>query len=126
MPWRAGTMGVVLMIGCAGSGDSKAVATPPSRSGEVWEVDGAADRAAAPGAMLAFANGLHVMVIDGDDVYAGMNKLHLQSSPEGGRMVDLGGGETARLVQSGDGYELHFSSGEMVKLRKQDRGVGNT
>lgn len=126
MPWRAGTLGVVLVIGCAGSGDSKAVVTPPSRSGEVWEVDSAADRAAAPGAMLAFANGLHVMVVDGDDVYAGMKKLHLQPSPDGGRMVDLGGGETARLVQSGDGYELHFSSGETVRLHRQDRRGGNT
>jgi hypothetical protein len=76
--------------------------------------------------MLAFANGLHVMVIDGDNVYAGMKKLHLQPATDGGRMVDLGGGETARLVQSGDGLELHFSSGETVRLRKQDRNGGNT
>jgi hypothetical protein len=123
---RAGTLGVMLMLGCSGAGDSRAVATPPSRSGVVWEVDSAADRAAAPGAMLAFANGLHVMVIDGDDVYAGMKKLHLQPSPDGGRTIDLGGGETARLVQSGEGYELHFSSGETVRLRKQDRNGGNT
>jgi hypothetical protein len=76
--------------------------------------------------MLAFANGLHVMVVDGDDVYAGMKKLHMQPSPDGGRMMELGGGETARLVQSGDGYELHFSSGETVRLHRQDRRGGNT
>ena len=77
--------------------------------------------------MLAFANGLHAIVIDGDDVYAGMTKLRLRPAPEGGRIImDLGGGETARLVQTGATYELRFSSGETVRLRKQGKGGGNT
>jgi hypothetical protein len=74
--------------------------------------------------MLAFANGLHVLVLDGDDVYAGMKKLHLEPSPDGGRMLDLGNGETVRLVEVSDAYELRFSSGETVRMRKQNRAGG--
>jgi hypothetical protein len=119
-------LGVAVMIGCSGSGDSRGAVTPPSRSGDVWEVDSAADRASAPGAMLAFANGLHVMVIDGDDVYAGMKKLHLGAAAGGGRTLDLGNGETAQLVQTGDAYQLRFSSGETVRMHRQSRAGGNS
>lgn len=126
MPGRIVVLGAMLIIGCSRSNDARNTTTPPARSGDVWVVDSAASRAEAPGAMLAFVNGLHVMVIDGDDIYAGTTKLRLHPSPDGGRMMDLGGGQTARLVQSGAGYELHFSSGETVRLRKQSDNGGNT
>jgi hypothetical protein len=69
--------------------------------------------------MLAFANGLHVVVIDGTDVYAGMKKMPTEASPEGGRLLKLSNGETARLAPSGDDLELHFSSGEVVRMHRR-------
>lgn len=116
----------MLAAACSGSRDSVAHTTPPTRAGDVWEVDSAANRTYAAGAMLAFTHGLHVFVMDGDDIYAGMKKLHLEPSPQGGRSVDLGNGESARLVPVGDAYEMHFAGGDSVLIHKQDRTGGNS
>jgi hypothetical protein len=111
----------VLIAGCSGSGDSgRAVTPPPSRAGTVWEADSAENRANSAATMLAYANGLHVIVVDGDDVFAGMTRLHSEAAPGGGRSIKLDGGLTAELVPAGDALQLRFSSGDTVRMRKRE------
>ena len=62
------------LAGCGGGGAPGSAATPPARSGQVWEVQGSDDRTAVPGSIVAFVNGVHVMVVDGDRVFAGMTR----------------------------------------------------
>ena len=38
---------------------------------KVWEVQASEDRAYVPGSIVAFVNGVHVMVVDGDRVLRG-------------------------------------------------------
>ena len=63
------------LVGCGNRGNhgagEAAVARAPSRGGEVWETDKASDPRAAPATLVAFVNGLHTIVLDGHDVYAG-------------------------------------------------------
>jgi len=115
------------MFGCSGSGDASGATPPPKSSGIVWEVDSASNRATAPGAMVAFANGLHVVVIDGTDIYAGMTKLPTEAAPNGGRVVKLSNGETATFTPSGAELNVTFSSGESVQMhpRPLRNGAGS-
>jgi hypothetical protein len=110
---------VLALHGCGSKPGDVAVA--PTRSGEVWQVDPAADRAATAGAVLAYVNGLHVIVLDGDDVYAGMSSMKAPPQPDG-RVVTIGPGLEARLVAAGpERTELRFSTGESVAMvRKHD------
>jgi hypothetical protein len=111
---------VIAAAACSGSHDAgNGATTPPTSAGVVWVVDTAANSANVQATMTAFANGLHVMVIDGDDIYAGMNKLATEAAPGGGRLVKLSNGLTAQLVPAGNGLDLHFSSGETVHMRQQ-------
>ena len=116
---------LLLAVGRAACGEHRAsdasVARAPSRGGEVWEADKAGDRRAAPGTLVAFVNGLHTIVLDGHDVYAGTTKLHASDDSAGALSVPLSNGLTARLLPAGDGMELRFSTGESVALRKQAR-----
>src|SRR5665213_2957307 len=108
--------------GCGKHGDATAeAARAPSRSGDVWETENAADRKAAPATVLAFVNGLHTMVLDGSDVYAGTTRLSTTTDTAGGRVVALSNGLSARLVPAGDAMELRFASGESISMRKQTR-----
>ena len=110
----------IVIAGCKGSGDAaNAVASVPSRSGDVWVVDSAANRGTAPAALLAFVNGLHVIVIDGDDAYAGTTQLKLAAGEHGARTLQLADGRSAELVPAGDAIDLRFSTGEHALLRKQ-------
>ena len=110
------------VAGCGSRGDATAgAARAPSRSGDVWETDKVADRKAAPATVLAFVNGLHTMVLDGSDVYAGTTRLTTTADTAGGRVVALANGLSARLVPAGDAMELRFTSGESIPLRKQTR-----
>lgn len=119
------TVALVLFAGCEGSdGASESAAKVPSRSGDVWEIDGSAGRAASPAAMLAFVNGMHVLVIDGDDVFAGMQQLKANRAPDGVRTLQLADGSSADLVPSGATFELRFASGERIPLRKQPAHSG--
>lgn len=115
----------VLAVGLAGCGEhgagDAAVTRPPSRGGQVWETDKASDRRVAPATLVAFVNGLHTIVLDGHDVYAGNTRLHASDDSAGALAVPLANGLSARLVSSGDAMELRFSSGESVPLRKQTR-----
>jgi 2-methylcitrate dehydratase PrpD len=115
----------VMAVGLVGCGEHRAgesaVARAPSHGGEVWETDKADDRRAAPATLVAFVNGLHTIVLDGHDVYAGSTRLHASDDSAGALAVPLSNGLSARLLQSGDTMELSFSSGESVALRKQTR-----
>lgn len=116
MPIALLLVATVILDGCSKPGD---VGAAPARAGDVWQVDPAADRAATPGAVLAYVNGLHVIVLDGDDLYAGMTLLKT-TSRSGGRAIDLGNGLEAVLVPTGPGkMELRFSSGESVSMLKK-------
>src|SRR5689334_5263419 len=105
--------------GCGGAGDGGAAAAVPARAGEVWEADRAEDRANAAATLLAFVNGVHVVVVDGDDAYAGMTRLRAARAPDGHRTLALANGLSAQLVPVGDVMELRFSSGEALPLRRQ-------
>jgi hypothetical protein len=110
------------LAGCGKHGDSGAeIARAPSHSGDVWETDRTTDRKAAPATVLAFVNGQHVMVLDGNDVYAGTTRLSTTADSAGGRKVKLSNGLDARLVPAGEGLELRFASGESVPMRRQKR-----
>ena len=93
----------------------------PSRSGEVWELDNLHDRDAARAGVLAFVNGLHVSVLDGDRLYAGMIRLNGEKGANGERTFPLANGLSATLTSAGDAMELTFSTGERTALRRQPK-----
>jgi hypothetical protein len=106
-------------IACGGGASSDEAAVAPTRSGEVWEVDASAgDRARARGELLAFVSGTHVLVIDGNDTYAGMRLTHGGKAPDGGQPLAPAGGIEATLAPAGDSMQLRFASGETLSLRK--------
>jgi len=106
--------------GCGKSGSGSEAVKAPGRSGDVWEIDRAADRAAMPGAVLAYTNGLHVVVLDGKEVFAGMTRFEAESRLDGARAIKLAGGLEALLVPAGEEkLDLRFSSGESIALLKK-------
>ena len=116
--FRAGAASAVILAGCGGGGgEPGSTAPPPSRAGEVWEVQTSEDRAYIPGSIVAFVNGVHVMVVDGDRVYAGMTPLATASGANGTKTITFSSGLTAEMVPSAQGAEMRFSSGERVPLR---------
>lgn len=104
-------------VACGGADAAPEAAKAPARAGEVWAVDDAGDRADSPAAMLAFAHGLHAIVLDGDDVYAGMTRLRV-AGDGGDRRIALGAGGEAVLVRAGDSLSLRFPSGETIALQR--------
>ncbi|MDB4892932.1 MAG: hypothetical protein JWL61_4787 [Gemmatimonadetes bacterium] len=113
------TIAFACLVACGGSdGASESAAKVPSRAGDVWEIDGSAGRAASPAALLAFVNGMHVLIIDGDDVFAGTQLIKSNRAPDGVRTLQLADGSSADLVPNGDAFELRFASGERIPLRK--------
>ena len=116
--FRAVAASAVILAGCGvGGGEPGSTAPPPSRAGEVWEVQTSEDRAYIPGSIVAFVNGVHVMVVDGDRVYAGMTPLATASGANGAKTITFSSGLTAEMVPSAQGAEMRFSSGERVPLR---------
>jgi hypothetical protein len=108
----------VLLAGCGGgSAEPGSVAPPPSRAGQVWELQPSEDRAYIPGSIVAFVNGVHVMVVDGDTVFAGMTPLATTSGANGAKTITFSSGLTADMVPSAQGAEMRFSSGERVPVR---------
>jgi hypothetical protein len=106
--------------GCGGVGEPGSAAAPPARAGQVWEVEASEDRAAVPGAIVAFVNGVHVMVVGDDRVYAGMTVLETKSGSDGAKTITFASGLTADLIPSADGGEMRFSSGERVPVRARE------
>jgi hypothetical protein len=119
------TLAFALLAGCGGSeGASESAAKVPTRSGDVWEIDGSAGRQTSPAALLAFVNGMHVLIIDGDDVFAGTQRLKSNRAPDGVRTLQLADGSSADMVPNGEAFELRFASGERIPLRKQAARAG--
>ncbi len=114
-------LAAVAFAGCGGGegGSRPEVARVPARAGVVWEVDSAASRSASPAALLAYVNGLHVVVVDGGDVYAGMTRLKATSTPDGGWELRLDDGLSAELRPAGDAMRLAFSTGEEIGMRRR-------
>jgi hypothetical protein len=72
-----------------------------------------------PAAVLAYVNGLHVIVVDGSDVFSGMTPLKATVQPDGSRTIPLHGGLQASLIPAGpDRMDLRFSSGESIAMTK--------
>ena len=107
----------LVLSGCGGGGEPGAATAPPSRAGQVWEVQASEDRAFIPGSIVAFVNGVHVMVVDGDTVFAGMTPLTTKTGSGGARTITFSSGLTADMVPSAQGAEMRFSSGERVPVR---------
>jgi hypothetical protein len=124
-PGRARRRAAAILLGaaaaCGGGSASDAPASAPTRSGDVWELDPAADRATANGALLAFVSGTHVLLVDGNDTYAGMRRTSGGKAPDGGQPLSLGGGIEATLAPAGEAMQLRFATGETLGLHK--RGV---
>jgi len=113
---------MLCLTACGGGGGGEggsSAAAPPSRSGEVWAVQNPDDRAATAGSIVAFVNGIHVMVVDGDQIYAGMTELTTKDGADGGRTIAFASGLSADLVPSAQGAELRFSTGERVAVHEQ-------
>ena len=110
--------GLAVVLGCGGSTTAGNGGPPPSR-GDVWAVEGPDDDASVPGAVVAFVNGVHVMVVDGDRVYAGMTELQAKAGSGSAKVVTFPSGLTADLTPSPQGLELRFSSGERVLAREK-------
>ncbi len=87
-------------------------------------MDSAANRAGAPGALTAFVNGVHVILIDGDDAYAGSQSLRMTKRENGVRALQLANGSTAELTPAGEGLDLAFATGGHVRLHKQAAKAG--
>ncbi len=126
-PCRA-ALAVLAASACGRSGGTDRaadVSRPPTSAGDVWEADSVASRAAAPAALVAFVNGVHVMIVDGDDAYAGMTRLALASTAGGARALRFANGLSAELLpagdagDTGDAMSLRFSSGETLRLRRR-------
>jgi len=119
-PWpRHGVLLLLLLLaaaGCGGSSGSTDATAPPATAGQVWEVEDGEDRASTPGAIVAFVNGVHVMVIDGDRVFAGTTPLKTSAGEGGSRTVTFPSGLTADLVPGSGGAELRFSTGERAHV----------
>jgi hypothetical protein len=114
--------GVVALASACGGPDAStpdAVAAPPSSRGDVWEIQSPTDRATVSGSIVAFVNGVHVMVVDGDRVFAGMTELPTKAAANGGQTMTFPSGLSADLVPSGQGAELRFSSGERVMVHER-------
>jgi hypothetical protein len=105
----------LMVTGCGGSSEPGAATAPPSRSGQVWEIQGD-DRAYNAGSIVAFVNGVHVMVVDGDRIYAGMTELTTKSGTGGAKTITFASGLSAEMVPSGQGAEMRFSTGERVPV----------
>lgn len=106
---------IAACVGCGGSGSQV-----PPRAGEVWEIDPDAGRPSQPGAVLAYVSGLHVIVLDGNEAYAGMTPLKTEPGPNGGRSIKLSKGLEAVLAPVAEGrLDLRFSTGESIGMRKR-------
>lgn len=111
------------VTGCS-NGSGAVVVAVPARGGDVWELDSVSDRQRARAELLAFVSGTHVLVVDGDETFAGLQHTEGGKAPDGGQPLTLVGGIDATLAPSGRAMQLRFSSGEVLALRKRaDRGA---
>ena len=116
-------LALLLLGACGGAPDrasgEAATAAAPARAGVVWELDSADSREAAPAALQAYVHGLHVLVLDDDDAYAGMTRLTGRAGDDGARTFHLADGVEARLAPAGERMALRFAGGAAVPMRRQ-------
>jgi hypothetical protein len=120
---RGATAAAVLLLlaaaGCARHAPPDVASSVPPRAGEVWELD-SSDSSAAAASLLAFVSGTHVLVVDGEETYAGMRVTDGGQAPDGGQPLALAaGGIAATLAPSGAALQLRFSSGEVLAMRRR-------
>ena len=88
----------------------------------MFELDSVTTRATAAASLLAFVSGTHVLVVDGDKTYAGMRVTAGGHAPDGAQALSLGMGIAATLAPMGRAWQLRFSSGEVLPMRRRDAG----
>lgn len=86
----------------------------PLRRGDVWEVD---PEGPADAQMLAYLNGLHAFVRQGDALYTATTRITEVQEDAGVLTARLGGGVEARLESKDNQPLLTFSSGPSARLR---------
>lgn len=106
-------------MACGSRAGSETASTVPAHAGDVWELDSVAERSKAGADLLAFVSGAHVLLIDGDDTYAGTQLTRGGKAPDGGQPLTLGGGIRATVAPSGAAMQLRFATGETLPLRKR-------
>jgi hypothetical protein len=117
-------LGLALLSGVAACGGETGavVVAVPARAGEVWELDSVSDRQRARAELLAFVSGTHVLIIDGDETFAGLQHTVGGKAPDGGQPLMLAGGIDATLAPTAGAMQLRFASGEVLALRKRAGG----
>lgn len=105
---------------CGGSSGSSGGATrAPAKAGDVWVIANPGDRASAPAAVLAYVNGLHAFVLDGNDAYLGMTRVTARKGENGARVIAVPRAGDVQILPAGDSLELRFPGGETVPLQMQ-------
>ena len=112
-------LALAITAGCGSSGNSAGATRAPAKSGDVRVIANPDDRASAPAAVLAYVNGLHAFVLDGNDAYLGMTHLTARKGESGARVIAVPGTGDIAILTAGDSLELRFPGGETVPLRKQ-------
>jgi hypothetical protein len=105
---------------CGGaSGNAGGPTRAPTKAGDVWIIANPDDPASAPAAVLAYVNGLHSFVLDGNAAYLGMTRLAARKGENGARVIAVPGAGEVQIRAAGDSLELRFPGGETVPLQKQ-------
>lgn len=118
--WLAPALIATLMTACGGSSDAgPQTARAPKSAGDVWEIEGTTDRTTASTAVMAYVNGLHVFVLDGDDAFVGMTRVRGTRSDDGSRRFQIADSVSVELAPAGDLLEMRFASGERIPVRKR-------
>lgn len=112
-------LALAALAACGSSGSSAGTARAPAKSGDVWVVANPDDRAAAPGAILAYIHGLHTFVLDGNDAYLGMTHVQARKGENGARVFALPGAGEVQVIATGDSLEIRFPGGETVPLTRR-------
>ena len=114
----------ICLLACGDSARNGEAAHAPPRSGDVWEVGPSENRREVGAELLAFVSGTHVLLVDGNDTYAGMRVTRGGKAPDGGQPLSLAGGIEATLAPAGDSLQLRFASGESVALHRRATNGG--
>jgi len=116
------TLAAAALTGCGGDSRASAEAgvaeRAPRSAGAVWEVVPSSDRATAPAALVAFVHGMHTVVVDDDEVYAGMTKRVGRRGEGNALVVPLAAGLEASLVPADTLRVLRFATGDSIAMRR--------
>lgn len=122
-PMVALLLAVAALAGCGGDDEREGAAgvaeRAPRSAGDVWEVVPSSDRRTAPAALLAFVHGMHTVVVDDDEVYAGMTKRVGKRGDGDALVVPLAAGLEASLVPADTLLALRFATGDTISMRRR-------